>query len=312
MCPAERSANVVSTEGADVGARVSTPAAAGARSRRPRRRRKPPPAHPPAREWSPRYALGAYVLSLALDFAIAALMPRNELRLGVGVLVIDLVMLATLYPLYRTRPFSVRDLGLRGTRGPRAVGLVLLALIVYLALAVIWTDAVIGHTVRSVPQLHGGVGEKVLAGVAVAVCAPVVEEIFFRGLLYRPLRNRTNVAVAAVTVGVLFGAVHASTYPVDTLPIKVAFGIITCLLYERTRSLYPCTALHCLVDASAFEATVSHGQIWITYALFLLLAIGVLIYHRFRAPSRTEIDAYRWQPGRKPNESATPVHGGSS
>ena len=298
MCPAEPPAAAGSMQGAATASAPGAPPVDDAVNRHARRRRKPRPAQAPARQWSLRYALGAYVVLLVLGFAIAALMPYSELRLGVGVFAVDLVMLAVLYPLYRSRPFAARDLGLRATRGPRAVGLVIAALIVYFVLAVVWSEGVIRHTVHAVPQLHGGVAEKVVAGVAIAVCAPVVEEIFFRGLLYRALRNRTNVALAAIAVGIMFGAVHASTYPIDTLPVKVAFGIITCLLYERTRSLYPCIALHCVVDGSAFEASVSHGQIWITYALFLLLGIGVLVHSRFRSPTRSEIDAYRWRPGR--------------
>jgi len=37
----------------------------------------------------------------------------------------------------------------------------------------------------------------VLTGFAAAVAAPVVEEIFFRGLLYRCLRNRFGIAPAS-------------------------------------------------------------------------------------------------------------------
>jgi membrane protease YdiL (CAAX protease family) len=97
---------------------------------------------------------------------------------------------------------------------------------------------------------------------------------------------------------VLFGAVHASTYPVDTLPPKIVFGIIACLLYQRTGSLYPGIVLHALIDASAFESAVSHGQVWIAYSIVVLIGIGLLFYHRFRPASQLEINAFRWQPGR--------------
>jgi membrane protease YdiL (CAAX protease family) len=265
--------------------------------RRRRRRRKTAPGPAPSRTWSARYALGAWLATLLLDFAIAILLPRGDLRVGLGVLIIDLAMLAALVPLYRSRPFTRRDLGLRPTKGPAAVGWGLLAVIAYFGIAIVWSAAVIGHPTGPVPQLHEGGAATILTGLAIAVCAPVVEEIFFRGLLYRALRNRLNWLVAALIVGVLFGAVHASTYPLDTLPIKAAFGVIACLLYERTGSLYPCIALHMFVDGAGFESVVDHGNIGIALLGALGLSVFVVGHHRFRRPRQPEIDAFLWRPG---------------
>jgi uncharacterized protein len=61
----------------------------------------------------------------------------------------------------------------------------------------------------------------VLAGFAAAVSAPVVEEIFFRGVLYRSFRNSFAVIPASVIAGVIFGLAHASVYPFDMLPEEV-------------------------------------------------------------------------------------------
>ncbi|MCW3018185.1 MAG: hypothetical protein JWN10_493 [Solirubrobacterales bacterium] len=47
--------------------------------------------------------------------------------------------------------------------------------------------------------------------------APVVEEIFFRGLLYRALRNRLAVIPAAAIDGVIFGLGHMQ-YPLLVRP----------------------------------------------------------------------------------------------
>jgi len=186
-------------------------------------------------------------------------------------------------------------------QAPAAIGLVVAALMFYLVLSVVWTQAVLGHGANPfVPQIHESTAAEVLTGFAVAICAPVVEEIFFRGLLYRALRNRLNVAGAAVIVGVLFGMVHASTYPLDSLLPKAAFGVVACLLYERTGSLYPSIALHCLVDASGFEAATSHGNVGIVYLVFVGLAVLLLIRRRIKGPSPLAVDAYRWRPGRAP------------
>jgi membrane protease YdiL (CAAX protease family) len=265
------------------------------------RRRKPRPQTPVCRRWAWRYALMAYLVVLVADFVLAVVLPRQALRVGIGSLVLDAVMLAALIPLYRAQPFTPGDLGLRVTAPARAVGLTFAALVAYVTLAAIWTLLILGqHRHQIAPQLHAGIAGRIIAGIALCCIAPVTEEIFFRGLLFRALRNRLTVGWSVAIVAVLFAAGHASTYPADTLPIKAAFGIITCLLYERTSSLYPGVALHCLVDSTGYEASVSHGQIWIAPAAFAAFGLAVLIRHRFRAPTTAELTAFRVHPSLTP------------
>lgn len=79
----------------------------------------------------------------------------------------------------------------------------------------------------------------------VCLCAPVFEELLFRGFVYTALRNRLGVASAALLDGVLFALPHYSgTEHATDLPAYGAFGVAACLLYERTGSLFPAIALH--------------------------------------------------------------------
>ena len=96
----------------------------------------------------------------------------------------------------------------------------------------------------------------VASTLVVVVVAPLAEEIFFRGFCYRALRNRFGRWTAALLVGGVFSSIHY-TGP-DTLallaPLAV-LGILFCLLYERTGSLYPAIALHIVNNAIALSAT---------------------------------------------------------
>jgi membrane protease YdiL (CAAX protease family) len=243
-----------------------------------KRKRPAPPRRTGASRWTVRYALSAYVATLAVGVVLVIALSHRDLRLGLGVLIVDAAMLASLIPLYRSGVLSAADLGLRPTSPARSVGLVAVATIAVAAVNAGWIQ-LLGQSQSNAfaSAIHESTAAKVLSGFAVAFCAPVVEEIFFRGLLYRALRNRTGVARAALTAGVLFGLVHATTFPLNTLPPRMAFGIIVCLLYEYTGSLYPAIALHCLVDASAFETSIT-GHNRVVFPAFILLGGILLLY----------------------------------
>jgi membrane protease YdiL (CAAX protease family) len=91
------------------------------------------------------------------------------------------------------------------------------------------------------------------------------------------LRNRLSILPAALIAGALFGLVHITSYPLGTLPVKAAFGVIACLLYEHTGSLMPGIALHSFVDASSIDVALT-GDDLIVFASFLLLVVVLLVY----------------------------------
>jgi membrane protease YdiL (CAAX protease family) len=241
-----------------------------------KRKSKPPPL---ASAWTARYALGAYVLVVAVAGAAAAALSSHELRLGLGIILVDVVMIATLVPLRRADRVTARSLGLRPSASVRSVGLVLLAVLVVIIVGGIWDH----HAASQQPAtpVLASPGEDtataILGGFAAVVCAPVVEEIFFRGLLYRSLRNRMGIVRAAVLAGILFGAAHATTYPLHSLPPKMVFGVVACLVYEYSGSLYPCIALHSFVDGAAFELAISHNDRLVLF-VFLALGASLLVY----------------------------------
>jgi membrane protease YdiL (CAAX protease family) len=88
--------------------------------------------------------------------------------------------------------------------------------------------------------------------IAIAVIAPVVEELTFRGLgfsLLRPYGEWT----AIVLVGVLFGLAHGL---VQALPLLVVLGSGLAYLRSRVDSVYPGMIVHGLFNAAALLAAV--------------------------------------------------------
>lgn len=99
-------------------------------------------------------------------------------------------------------------------------------------------------------QRPHGIGLLLLALLVTAVAAPVCEELFFRGMLFRLLAERTFLWVAVVTSGLAFGLAHASpAISLALLPTFVYMGVVLALVYVRTGWLTNSMLLHGLNNA---------------------------------------------------------------
>ena len=123
--------------------------------------------------------------------------------------------------------------------------------------------------------------------VLLAFVAPLCEEFFFRGFMFGVLREQIGVAGGALATGLIFGGVHATGSPVETLGVLVVLGVLLCLLYWRTGSLLPCIALHALNNGISFVVTTDvpvGGAIAIVLATSTAaVAVGALVMRRVRA-----------------------------
>ncbi len=81
--------------------------------------------------------------------------------------------------------------------------------------------------------------------VLVSVITPIVEEMFFRGVLYRWLRNRLSFWGAAAISSVVFGLFHFN--PIVFIAAAIV-GFPLAWLYERTGSLWPSIILHAVTN----------------------------------------------------------------
>jgi membrane protease YdiL (CAAX protease family) len=90
--------------------------------------------------------------------------------------------------------------------------------------------------------------------LAIAVVAPVVEELTFRGLGFSLLR-RYGEWLAIAAVGVLFGVAHGL---VDGLPLLIALGSGLAFLRSRVDSVYPGMIVHGLFNSAALVLAVVH------------------------------------------------------
>jgi membrane protease YdiL (CAAX protease family) len=90
-------------------------------------------------------------------------------------------------------------------------------------------------------------------GIVIAVVAPIVEELTFRGLGYS-LLVRYGRWAAILLVGIAFGLAHGL---VDAFPFLAAFGAGLAYLRSRVDSVYPGIIVHGLFNAVALIVAVS-------------------------------------------------------
>ena len=92
---------------------------------------------------------------------------------------------------------------------------------------------------RVTDSAHGG--GFIALTIVVVVGAPVVEELFFRGLVLRSLQRRFGDTWAVVGSAVVFGVAHFE--PLQ-LPALVALGVILGVMAVSTKRLGPSIFAH--------------------------------------------------------------------
>ncbi|RRR71561.1 MAG: CPBP family intramembrane metalloprotease [Candidatus Viridilinea halotolerans] len=93
--------------------------------------------------------------------------------------------------------------------------------------------------------------ELIMLFLLIAGLVPLVEELFFRGMLYPLLRQRMGAFVAITLNAAIFAAVHV--FPL-LLPGLFVVGLFLAYLRERSGSIWPSVLLHALQNGLALLA----------------------------------------------------------
>jgi CAAX protease family protein len=139
---------------------------------------------------------------------------------------------------------------------PRALGLALLSLLaIWAASAALapFLDASDEQGLVPDDWDSSRAGAFVAFFLVVAVLAPVVEELTYRGLGFTLLAPY-GTWVAILVTGVLFGAAHGL---VAGLPVLTIFGIVVAWLRSRTGSVYPSMLLHGVFNGTALLLSIT-------------------------------------------------------
>jgi len=152
--------------------------------------------------------------------------------------------------------------------------------------------------------------------VGTIVLAPLIEELLFRGTLFRSLRVRFGPGKAALLSSALFGVAHSDS-------VAVFISAMACVLvYTRTRSLWAAVALHALNNGGWFVLSKGYfgdfsevrleGR-WQFAAFALTLLVGSALWVQFvRKTWRTlgdplPPDSLQASPAENPSSLPEPV-----
>jgi membrane protease YdiL (CAAX protease family) len=166
------------------------------------------------------------------------------------------VLTAIMFAQFGGRTVRSWQFGFRPTPLRRAVGIATLTILAFFLFSAIWVVAL--NVKEEDTKLLNALGTNETALLLVAsallttVIAPICEETLFRGYIFSALSKWKGWLPGAVLTGILFGAVHVGSAPVEDLVPLGMLGFALCFLYRRTGSLYPCIAVHSLNNSFAF------------------------------------------------------------
>ena len=194
-------------------------------------------------------ALSGGILLFSFVALEPALLAGSRWR-GLDLLVFDVLALWWWWRSSRRRGHSVRDvLGPAPTL--RQLALMLVATLVAQALRVGWLawiasrDLVPEYWKAAIERSSSQTGLTPAELLAFVVAGPFLEEILFRGLVFRRSLRRMRPILAALGSSLLFGLCHF-----DILG-SLSFALILVGLYVRSNSLWVPIAAHALFNATA-------------------------------------------------------------
>ena len=220
----------------------------------------------------PRWGLGDAALGFALAIFLATLVgslwlsvfggdedglgARTAGQVGLWTGLVGIALLASRRKGYGTLAedfgFTAKPSDLGVGLGAALVSWLLVVPLVALALRPFFGHPDVSKPVKDLVEQASGPKALILVLVAV-VCAPLVEELFFRGLLLRSLQRRLGTGWGVAVSAVLFGLAHPQ--PLDTGAVVIvmagltAFAVVLALLAVKTGRLGASIVAHAAFNA---------------------------------------------------------------
>lgn len=125
-----------------------------------------------------------------------------------------------------------------------------------------------------------------------------LEELVFRGFLYKAIRARSGVTRAVLIAGVTFGLGHivnllngfTGIQQLIQVVLGVGIGVALCLLFEMTGSILPGVVFHTLLNISGNVSADDQGRELIAASAIMLVAVAYAIHLWVQVRSRARLE----------------------
>lgn len=187
--------------------------------------------------------------------------------------VADLLLLLSMLLVLKIRRISPKERFGNGRMGIKSViGIVFLLFSLSVLIGILFALPQLSPYLEEHDEIVGELtgGNPLIVFLVVGIFGPIVEEIAFRGMIYKELRAFSPIWLSSLLSAAIFGAMHGnivqSTY-------TFLAGILLALVYEKTNTLRAPVLLHILFNCSNFVPDFSGGApIW---AMIILVILGV-------------------------------------
>lgn len=114
---------------------------------------------------------------------------------------------------------------------------------------------------------------------------PVLEEVLFRGVIFRALRSALTFWLAALIASTVFALIHVpDAGGLEGFVPRLLTGLMFCGLFERTGVPYPAIAVHAALNA------IELGRASVGAAVaFGALAVGAALLAQHLAPRQHRV-----------------------
>ncbi len=136
---------------------------------------------------------------------------------------------------------------------------------------------------KSVAAMEAGAqnigGGGIVGGFLIAVvAAPMIEEILFRGIVFKSIRKIAPVWLAILISSLLFGAYHMN-------PVQIVYatfmGVVAGIIYEKTNNLLLPVLVHFTNNFMAmlqqFAPPATEGMIYVI-VIIMIIPLGYILY----------------------------------
>lgn len=171
---------------------------------------------------------------------------------GLVILAPPLLLTAKKYKLKKDH-FSIKKIGIGRTIYAAISGyLTYIGITIAITAFILFTNIKIpGYQMQeNVLEIFGdGTLQLIIAGIVIVGITPIIEEVFFRGIILGTFVNRIGVVFGSIFTAGIFAVFHMQWQSI--IPIFI-LGLIINQLVIRHKSIYPAIAFHALNNGIAF------------------------------------------------------------